>query len=87
MKEYLEKSFPPKEEITLEVSPTTIQKAYYKAIYEKNTSFIFKGAKPGNAFSLIDVMMDLRKWCDQPFLVRGAGEHILADAAASGPHK
>ena len=48
VKEYMEKSLPPKEETILDVSIIPIQKTYYKAIYEKNTSFLFKDAKPGN---------------------------------------
>jgi chromodomain-helicase-DNA-binding protein 7 len=55
VKEDVEKSLPPKEETILEVSLTPIQKTYYKAIYERNTSFLFKGAKPGNAPSLMNV--------------------------------
>lgn len=56
VKEDVEKSLPPKEETILEVSLTPIQKAYYKAIYERNTSFLFKGAKANNAPSLMNVM-------------------------------
>lgn len=82
VKEDVEKSLPPKEETILEVSLTPIQKTYYKAIYERNTTFLFKGSKPSNAPSLMNVMMELRKCCNHPYLVRGAEERILADAAA-----
>jgi hypothetical protein len=81
VKEDVEKTLPPKEETILEVSLTPIQKQYYKAIYERNTSFLFKGSKPSNAPSLMNVMMELRKCCNHPYLVRGAEERILADAA------
>jgi len=81
-KEDVEKALPPKEETILEVSLTPIQKKYYKAIYERNTAFLYKGAKPSNAPSLMNVMMELRKCCNHPYLVRGAEERILADAAA-----
>jgi chromodomain-helicase-DNA-binding protein 7 len=81
VKEDVEKSLPPKEETILEVSLTPIQKKYYKAIYERNTMFLYKGAKPSNSPSLMNVMMELRKCCNHPFLVRGAEERILADAA------
>ena len=64
VKEDVEKSLPPKEETILEVSLTPIQKQFYKAIYEKNTSFLFKGTKPSNAPSLMNVMMELRKCCN-----------------------
>lgn len=80
VKEDVEKSLPPKEEIILEVTLTPIQKKFYKAIYERNTSFLFKGAKPSNSPSLMNVMMELRKCCNHPFLIRGAEELILAEA-------
>lgn len=60
VKEDVEKSLPPKEETILEVSLTPIQKKYYKAIYERNTTFLYKGAKPSNAPSLMNVMMEVR---------------------------
>ncbi len=81
VKEDVEKALPPKEETILEVTLTPIQKKFYKAIYERNTSFLFKGAKPSNSPSLMNVMMELRKCCNHPFLIRGAEERILADAA------
>ena len=83
----MEKSLPHKEETIQEVSLTIIQKTYYKAIYEKNTSFLFKGAKPGNAPSLMNFMMHLRKCCNQLFLIHGAEELILAYADSSRLHK
>ena len=61
MKDGLEKLIPPKEDTILEVAPTTIQNTYYKAIYEKNNSFLFKGAKTGNAPRIMNVMMEHRK--------------------------
>ena len=80
VKEDVEKSLPPKEETILEVTLTPIQKAYYKAIYEKNTAFLFKGSKPSNAPSLMNVMMELRKCCNHPFLIKGAEERIMTDS-------
>lgn len=82
VKEDVEKSLPPKEETILEVSLTPIQKTFYKAIYERNTSFLFRGAKPGNAPSLMNIAMELRKVVNHPYLVKGAEDRILADAAA-----
>ena len=64
VKEDVEKALPPKEETILEVTLTPIQKSFYKAIYEKNTSFLYKGAKANNAPSLMNVMMELRKCCN-----------------------
>jgi len=81
VKEDVEKSLPPKEETILEVTLTPIQKTYYKAIYEKNTSFLFRGSKPSNAPSLMNIMMELRKCCNHPFLIKGAEERIMKEAA------
>lgn len=81
VKEDVEKSLPPKEETILEVTLTPTQKTFYKAIYERNTAFLFKGSKPNNAPSLMNVMMELRKCCNHPFLVKGAEERILNEAA------
>ncbi|GKY90687.1 hypothetical protein MPSEU_000042100 [Mayamaea pseudoterrestris] len=82
VKEDVEKSLPPKEETILEVSLTPIQKTFYKAIYERNTAFLYKGAKPNNAPSLMNVMMELRKCCNHPYLVKGAEDRIVSEAAA-----
>jgi len=81
VKEDVEKALPPKEETILEVTLTPIQKQFYKAIYERNTAFLFKGTKPSNAPSLMNVMMELRKCCNHPFLIRGAEDRIIDDAA------
>uniref|UniRef100_A0A7S1B9C3 Uncharacterized protein n=2 Tax=Corethron hystrix TaxID=216773 RepID=A0A7S1B9C3_9STRA len=81
VKEDVEKSLPPKEETILEVTLTPTQKAYYKAIYEKNTNFLFKGSKKSNAPSLMNIMMELRKCCNHPFLIRGIEDRILEEAA------
>ena len=56
VKEDVEKSMPPKTETILEVSLTPSQKKFYKAIYERNTTFLFKGAKPKNQPSLMNVI-------------------------------
>ena len=36
---------------------------------------------------IMNVMMEIIKYCNQLFLIRGAEERILADAAASVSHK
>lgn len=83
VKEDVEKSLPPKEETILEVTLTPIQKSFYRAIYERNTSFLYKGAKANNAPSLMNVVMELRKCCNHPFLIRGAEDRIIGDAATT----
>jgi SNF2 family DNA or RNA helicase len=77
VKEDVEKALPPKEETILEVTLTPIQKSFYKAIYERNTSFLYKGAKANNAPSLMNVMMELRKCCNVSFVVTKVQKYLL----------
>lgn len=79
IKEDVEKSLPPKEETIVEVALTAVQKRFYRAIYEKNTSYLFKGLKASNQPSLMNVMMELRKCCNHPYLVRGVEERVLSE--------
>ncbi|MEQ2276320.1 choline dehydrogenase 6, partial [Xenotaenia resolanae] len=59
------------------VELTNIQKKYYRAILEKNFSFLSKGANQHNMPNLINTMMELRKCCNHPYLITGAEEKIL----------
>jgi chromodomain-helicase-DNA-binding protein 7 len=79
IKEDVLKSLPPKEEIIVEVALTSIQKRFYRAIYERNTSFLYKGLKASNQPSLMNVMMELRKCCNHPYLVKGVEERVLGE--------
>ena len=71
LKEDVEKSIPVKEETIIEVELTNIQKRYYRAILEKNFGFLMKGAKSNNMPNLINTMMELRKCCIHPYLIKG----------------
>ena len=92
MKEHVEKSIIAKgtlnvlhmysfltEETIIEVELTTIQKKYYRAIYEKNYDFLSKGTKGANMPNLINIMMELRKCCNHAYLIKGAEEQLTAD--------
>ncbi|KAF9281009.1 choline dehydrogenase 6 [Mortierella alpina] len=79
-KEDVEKSIPVKEETIIEVELTTTQKAFYRAILEKNFGFLKKGGSAGP--SLINVMMELRKCCIHPYLIQGAEDRIVAEKNA-----
>jgi len=70
-KDNVEKTVPPKEEVVIEVELTVVQKQYYRAIYEQNTAFLYKGqARDGPRLS--NLAMELRKCCLHPFLIKGA---------------
>lgn len=63
---------------------TNIQKKYYRAILEKNFTFLSKGGVGGsgggggggggggaNVPNLLNTMMELRKCCNHPYLING----------------
>uniref|UniRef100_A0A8C8VN40 Chromodomain helicase DNA binding protein 6 n=1 Tax=Pelusios castaneus TaxID=367368 RepID=A0A8C8VN40_9SAUR len=79
LKDDVEKNLAPKQETIIEVELTNIQKKYYRAILEKNFSFLSKGASQHNMPNLINTMMELRKCCNHPYLINGAEEKILED--------
>ena len=84
LKEDVEKSLKPKEETIIEVELTNIQKKYYRAIIERNFDFLSKGASSGNVPSLMNTMMELRKCCNHPFLIKGAEDKIMNDYKVKG---
>jgi chromodomain-helicase-DNA-binding protein 7 len=71
LKEDVEKSLAPKEETIIEVELTNIQKKYYRAILERNFSFLAKGGTTANLPNLMNTMMELRKCCNHPYLING----------------
>ncbi|XP_046961984.1 chromodomain-helicase-DNA-binding protein 7-like isoform X2 [Vanessa cardui] len=80
LKEDVEKTLAPKEETIIEVELTNIQKKYYRAILERNFSFLQKGiAAAANIPNLMNTMMELRKCCIHPYLLNGAEDQIQFD--------
>ena len=75
-KEHVEKSVPPKEEIIVEVELTVLQKQYYRAIFEQNKNFLFRGASKDGP-RLTNLAMELRKCCNHPYLIRGAETELV----------
>ena len=65
------------------VELTTIQKKFYRAILEKNFTFLTRGVSTAaNTPSLMNAMMELRKCCNHPFLITGAEERIVSEYAS-----
>ena len=89
VKEDVEKDLIPKEETIIQIELTAVQKQYYRAIYEKNSEFL--NAQRSNGPSLINVMMELRKCCNHPYLIKGAEERyqyqLLDDAKKADASK
>ncbi|KAK4530119.1 hypothetical protein CCYA_CCYA03G0976 [Cyanidiococcus yangmingshanensis] len=74
MKEDVEKAIPPKEETLISVELTRIQKKWYRALYEQNFAFLEQGGKRNNVGNLRNIVMELRKCCNHPYLIRGVEE-------------
>jgi len=85
-KEDVEKSIPPKEETIVMVELTRVQKKWYRALLEKNFSFLDMGARPANIGNLRNIVMELRKCCNHPFLIQGV-EPIELEAAVKADKK
>jgi hypothetical protein len=83
LKEDVEKSIPVKEETVVEVELTALQKRYYRAILERNFAFLTKGCRGANAPNLVNTMMELRKCCIHPYLIKGAEEQIVKECQAN----
>jgi len=77
VKEDVAKDIPSKEETLIDVELTSIQKQYYRAIFEHNHTFLNMGASRTNAPKLMNIQMELRKCCNHPFLLDGVEQREL----------
>lgn len=78
IKRDVDKTIAPKEETIIEVELTTIQKKYYRAILERSFDNLVQGSRSRSALpSLLNIMMQLRKCCNHPYLLRGVEETEL----------
>ncbi|URE26395.1 DUF4208 domain containing protein [Musa troglodytarum] len=79
----VEKSLPPKIERILRVEMSPLQKQYYKWILERNFHNLNKGVR-GNQVSLLNIVVELKKCCNHPFLFESAdhgygGDNVTSD--------
>ena len=90
----VEKSIPPKEETIVDVELTSMQKQYYRAFIEHNRDFLTKGSTGSGGGSsssssacphLVNLLMELRKVCCHPFLIRGVEERETPPEAWTDP--
>ncbi|KAJ7558758.1 hypothetical protein O6H91_04G054500 [Diphasiastrum complanatum] len=68
----VEKSLPPKIERILRVDMSPLQKQYYKWILERNFHDLNKGVRGTNQVSLLNIVVELKKCCNHPFLFESA---------------
>ena len=82
VKEDVAQDIPPKEETVIDVELTTLQKSFYRAIFEKNHAFLFN-SRGASAPKLLNVHMQLRKVCNHPFLVSGVEDLRMDELEAN----
>jgi hypothetical protein len=88
MKDDVEKSIKSKEETLVEVELTITQKKYYRAILDKNFSVLKRGkGKSVHLGSLMNIVMELRKCCNHPFLINGVEATETADLPPTGANE
>ncbi|CAI5528992.1 unnamed protein product [Closterium sp. Naga37s-1] len=78
----VEKSLPPKIERILRVEMSPLQKQYYKWILERNFQDLNKNAR-SNQVSLLNIVAELKKCCNHPFLFESA-DYGYGGGAAGG---
>lgn len=87
LKSDVEKGLPPKKETILKIGMSDMQKKYYAALLQKDIEAITDGADRSR---LLNVVMQLRKCCNHPYLFQGAepgppfttGEHLVENSGA-----
>ncbi|KAJ4969882.1 hypothetical protein NE237_002981 [Protea cynaroides] len=82
----VEKSLPPKIERILRVEMSPLQKQYYKWILERNFHNLNKGVR-GNQVSLLNIVVELKKCCNHPFLFESADHGYGGDISTSDSSK
>ena len=86
LKADVEKGLPPKKETILKVGVSEMQRHYYKSLIQKDIEAIQGGS--GDRSRLLNIVMQLRKCCNHPYLFAGAepgppffmGEHLVENA-------
>ncbi|KAG8660293.1 hypothetical protein MANES_02G141700v8 [Manihot esculenta] len=82
----VEKSLPPKIERILRVEMSPLQKQYYKWILERNFHDLNKGVR-GNQVSLLNIVVELKKCCNHPFLFESADHGYGGDSGINDNSK
>lgn len=82
LKKDVEKSLPSKTERILRVELSDVQMEYYRNIITKNYAALNAGVK-GSQISLLNVMSELKKASNHPYLFDGAEERVLAKGGST----
>ncbi|KAK4044532.1 P-loop containing nucleoside triphosphate hydrolase protein [Parachaetomium inaequale] len=76
-KETVESDLPPKTEKIIRVELSDVQLDYYKNILTRNYAAL-SDASNGHKQSLLNIMMELKKVSNHPYMFQGAEERVLA---------
>jgi SWI/SNF-related matrix-associated actin-dependent regulator of chromatin subfamily A member 5 len=84
LKTDVETTIPPKKEIIIECGMSKVQRTWYKSILTKDINAL----KGGENMRLLNIVMQLRKCCNHPYLFDGAepgppfelGEHLIQNS-------
>ena len=88
LKSDVEKSLPPKTETKLFVALTAMQRQWYTKLLERDIELLNATAGTAGKTRLLNIVMQLRKVCNHPYLFYGAepgppfieGDHIISNA-------
>ncbi len=83
LKRDVEQKLPPRSETLVECELAPLQKKCYRALFERNFAFLKQGcASRENFANFANIMMEVRKCCQHPFLLDGV-EAAIAPGGAS----
>lgn len=82
-KKTVEKDLPPKTEKIIRVELSDFQLEYYRNILTRNYAALNEGAKGGAKQSLLNIMIELKKICNHPFMFPNAEDRIVSDPSDS----
>ena len=85
IKSDVEKSLPPKKETILKIGMSEMQKKWYRNLLSKDIEALHGGAERTR---LLNIVMQLRKCCNHPYLFQGAepgppfttGDHLVTNS-------
>ena len=82
LKQDVEQKLPPRSETLVECELAPLQKKCYRALFERNFSFLRQGCDSKENFgNFANVMMEVRKCCQHPFLLDGVEAAIAPEGA------
>ena len=85
LKKDVEKSLPGKSERILRVELSDLQTHYYKNILTRNYKVLNEGASGGQQMSLMNIVMELKKASNHPFLFHNAEEKWYESKGSTDP--